>query len=261
MSTTRHDRIGGDRTGGDRTGGDRTGGDRTGGDRTGGDRAAPVELPRPVVERATLQMTMAFRIANVQELTDTRPRKLEQDFAGLWKVAVELPSSRPRPAESHLRVCVSLANRAARTDLTLLGTIIVTLNIESLDGDLQKLSSYELDLTNDDQWFSLITWAALWTDNTTTRDDDGFRLIVNLSSVPPPRRPTITDPLILKNVLEIIEGQDVIDTKFLVFSERRVLDGKIGAAEPLPVYANSLVMRRQCDYFDTRQSMLISNRS
>ena len=218
------------------------------------------------VDRFALQqLTTALRVTGVADLT-ARPQKLEAEFAGLWKAAFEIPASnltaRPKPTDppSLFRVNIGPSS-SKKSEYKHLGIVTVSLGLESFDGvAISKTRSYQWDLSKDSElveehWAKLAPWTTLWTDNPDIRRDDGFRVVVTIAPVrvPPPQRPLITDPYILKNTLELMDGQDVIDTKFLVFSHKRVDgNGVVGASDPLPVYASSQVMQAQCEYFENR---------
>ena len=216
-------------------------------------------MPVGIVQ-SSLQLTTTVQVTNVSAVLETRNRKIEQEIAGLWKLFIEFPGTasgaRAKPTDS-LRIYVA-PSLNPRMDYSHLGVVTVTLTLESLQGETQKRLSYEWDMSNDsnlveEKWISLMTWSQLWTDNPDIQHDNGFRVVVSLSSIPPPTRPVVSDPLLLNNILELMQGQDIIDTKFLVYSKRYELDG---ACEPLPVYANAELLRSQCDYFNDRKCEL-----
>ena len=209
------------------------------------------------VVQSSLQLTSTVQVMNV---FDARTRKIEQEIAGLWKLFIELPppGARAKPTDP-LRIYVA-PSWNPKMDYHHLGVVTVTLSLESLEGEMQKKHSYEWDMSNDsnlveEKWIYLMPWSQLWTDNPDIQRDNGFRVVVNLSSIPPPTRPVVSHPLLLNNILELMQGQDIIDTKFLVYSKRHELGG---AYEPLPVYANAELLRSQCDYFNDRKCELLS---
>lgn len=232
-------------------------------------------------ERATLQTETCLRVTGLTDLFDSNNRnrqlaklKLEHELGGLWLVTFEFPgvsqstggrsrqtTTTTTTTESQFKIYINISPNTAppfpKAYYKQLGTLRGSFSLESLDGDMQQKRSFEWNLSNpsdlaEGHCIKMMSWSALWTDNPEIQRKDGFRVVVSLSTFDPPKRPVITHPLILNNVLELMEGQDVIDTKFLVFSKRCEVDGLVGASDPLPVYANALVMR-QCEYFETSQ--------
>lgn len=205
------------------------------------------------LERSKLQLTSNFEITGLSGLVSKKTRsRLQIDFSGSW--AIELDFPRTQSPDSHLMVRVGptapLESRYGHLDL-----ITVTLSLETLNAVPHKTHSFELSAnswSDNDRWVRLSTLSSLWKDNPDIQRDDGFRIVVNITSVPPPARPVVAAPLILNNILQLIEGHDVIDTKFFVFSKRLFTDGHVGATDPLPIYASSLLIKNQCLYFENR---------
>jgi hypothetical protein len=211
------------------------------------------------LEQSDLQLTSTFSITGLSKLVSKKTRtRLQADFNGTWAIELDFPHTQNPDSNFMVRVVPTapLSNQYGN-----ISKLTITLDLKTHDAVVQKTHSFELDphdnLDGADRWIQFLTLSALWTDNSDIQQDDGFHITVTITSVPPPTRPVIAAPLILNNMLQLIEGHDVIDTKFMVFSKRRVADGSVGASDPLPVYANSHLVRSQCAHFDTSMPMFI----
>jgi hypothetical protein len=128
----------------------------------------------------------------------------------------------------------------------------------SLRATLQLLNGKTVDTASDtftwpetswQGWKHFIDWRQFWLESSENRRDDGFRVVIDINSAP---RHLISDPLLLQNVSRLIEGEDIIDTKFWLFSGRFMnMIGTVGADRPLPLYANSEFLACRSDYFAT----------
>jgi hypothetical protein len=219
------------------------------------------------LESCSLQTTATFRVNGLIEMLNgtARPIKLDREFAGIWSIGLELPGTtatttwRNSEEEEYLLIHVR-PSWAETVEYGYFGVLTISVSLESLDGEVQRMRSFEWDVSTD---HSLVTgreirfmrWSSVWK-NSEIRRTDGFRIILRLDSLPPPTRPVIDNPLILNNFLELMDGQDVIDTKFYVFSRKRLVGGKIGAMDPLPVYVTSAIVREQCAYFESGELSL-----
>ncbi|KIM86784.1 hypothetical protein PILCRDRAFT_4666 [Piloderma croceum F 1598] len=123
---------------------------------------------------------------------------------------------------------------------------------------LQSLSGETYDFSSDtfiwsashlwQGWEHFTDWGQLWLNNPQVRCDDGFRVIVDINSMPPP----VPDALLFQSVSRLIQGEDIIDTKFWLFSGRSTsILGTTDANRPLPLYANSKFLASRSDYFAT----------
>jgi hypothetical protein len=210
------------------------------------------------VEHSNIQLTTTFLVKGLSTIGSKsyRPR-IQKDFDGAWAIQLDFPRSTGKDTKGDNPYLMVSVSPTAPLPIRYgdLKTLTVSLSLETLGSIVHKTHSFELNpskeiSTDEERWIRFITWSALWTDNPEIKRDDGFRMVVNITSVPPESRPVIAAPLMLNNILQLIEGQDIIDTKFLLFSKRYEDDGKIGASHPLPVYANSTLLKSQCAHFE-----------
>jgi hypothetical protein len=217
------------------------------------------------LEKSDLQLTTTFLIKGLGDMVKSKHQRtrLQKDFDGIWTIQLDFPQLHDTVTTKLKKACPYLMIRVHPTTPCMerygqMSVLTVSLGLETFNGVVQQTRSFELNPSgdvDDNRWHRFMTLSALWTDNQDIQNDDGFRMVVDITSVAPPARPVIAAPLILNNILQLIEGHDVIDTKFLVFSRRRVnSNGGVGAVDPLPVYANSSVIRNQCEFFDTSES-------
>jgi hypothetical protein len=131
--------------------------------------------------------------------------------------------------------------------------------LQSLNGETYDFSSDTFIWSNSHLWQGWVhftDWGQLWFDNSQVQRDDGFRVIVDINSMPPP----VPDALLLQSVSRLIQGEDIIDTKFWIFSGRSAsILGTTGADRPLPLYANSKFLASRSDYFATSTCRIFSS--
>lgn len=132
----------------------------------------------------------------------------------------------------------------------------VTASLQLFNGELYRTKSlkytWDADHPRGRGWKTFARWDRFWLNNPESRKHDGFRIIVDITSTPNPTRPVVSDPLLLHDLSRLIDGEDIIDTKFLLFSGRAIDDrGIVGANAPMAVYASSKFLKCHSDYFET----------
>jgi hypothetical protein len=216
-----------------------------------------------------IDITATFVVQDLTNNVSKRSRtRLQERIAGAWSVELDFPQTQaPVPSRGssrnpdsstsqHLLVQVDPIPATIHDHL---GPLAVTLSLTSVDPRPVHFRAHSFQINpffsadaveGRPQWIQFMSWSELWTDNPDVQNHDGFRLLINIKSNPPPAQPGLTPPVIHSDILQLIDGHDVIDTKFLVFSRRRKTGDRVGATDPLPVYANSSLIRSQCPYFD-----------
>lgn len=197
------------------------------------------------LENSEFKSHNTFRITGLSKLKFNGNDIFGAQLAGSWNITFIVPSKEKKHLEAFI---YPPQNHGAY-----LNNHFLELSIQSLGGDIIFSHSVDWDTSTAAKEITLMSWDALWTDNATTQRDDGFRVSVDISTDRSSTRPVVRDPFILHNLSQQIEGRDIIDTKFMLFSRRRIQDGIVGAQKPLAVYANSSLIESQCDYINTRE--------
>jgi hypothetical protein len=197
------------------------------------------------LEESDFKSHNSFRVIGLSKLKANGNDIFNAQLAGSWKITFIVPPKDKKHLEAFI---YPPQNHGAY-----LNNYFLDLSIQSLDGDVIFSYSIDWDTSTAAKEITLMSWDALWTDNSTTKRDDGFRVSLDISTDRSSARPVVRDPFILHNLSQQIEGRDIIDTKFVLFSRRRVQDGVVGAQRPLAVYANSSLIESQCDYINTSE--------
>jgi hypothetical protein len=199
-----------------------------------------------------------FRVTGLSKLRFNGSDVFGAQLAGSWRVTFIVPSKEPiPPAKEKNSKNLEAFIYAPLNQGAYLNSYFLELSIQSLGGDIIFSNSMDWDTSTTSKEVPLLSWDALWTNNATIQRDDGFRVSLDISTIRSSTRPIVTNPFILHNLSQQIDGRDIIDTKFVLFSRRRVRDGVIGAQRPLAVYANSSLIESQCDYFNTSKFILM----
>lgn len=82
-----------------------------------------------------------------------------------------------------------------------------------------------------------------------------FRITVDVSPTKllPPSSTSSQSLLVSKTLSNVLKGDNVVDTKFILFSRHFISGNKFGAARPRPVFANSMLLASVSEYFQTRE--------
>lgn len=186
--------------------------------------------------------------------TDHEQKLTVAIFEGTWRLFVTVPKPTANDEPCHLQVSLqpllSPQQKLAQTD-----TISITVKLQLFTGETftsRNISRKWSQLSSGAMfgWRKFASWNEFWHDSPNTRQNGTFLLCVETTYIRE-TRPAVQDTNLLRNLSRLITGEDIMDTKFLLFSSRRVhyASGKVGAGEPLPVYSSAEFLKSQSDYF------------
>jgi hypothetical protein len=198
--------------------------------------------------RIQARLTFTFKPSHFSE--DTGIQVVRTNFHGDWRLEVHIPKA----PESDERTGLGIFIFSPR-DVKLGGVTDskVTLSVQSLRGEEQVCGQFQWDMSNSHHsgkgYSDIIDWNKFWHKDAKHRSDGGFFVLVEITSMPS-GPPIVDQPRILKAISQLTQGDDinVFDTKFLVFSSRS-LDHAGVARQPLAVYASSVFLQDQSEYF------------
>jgi len=203
------------------------------------------------LESAHFAIQAKVKFSRLSQLSSDTTHTLNANFHEAWRVDAIVPKAPHTHEETGLGVFIYAPPKSVNATLGGGNGIEVVLSLATLKGEVQATNSFRWE--GDDAgmgYASLVDWNKFWHKNANHRDDDGFYISIEIYS----RtyiRPVVYGPCMLKTILHLTQGEDLFDTKFLLFSRPRG-DGNVhGAQDPLPVFASSAFLQDQCDYFNT----------
>jgi hypothetical protein len=204
-----------------------------------------------IVEETCISIHSEIKFLGITPQADEEWHTFKANFDAGWTLQMSI--FKP-PVEGNRQSDMTLWIQPPRCLIQRLGKqrpIRITAALQSFNGETYDFSSETFIWSNSHLWQGWVhftDWGQLWLNNSQVRSDDGFRLIVDINSMPPP----VPDALLLQSVSRLIRGEDIIDTKFWLFSGRSTsILGTTGANRPLPLYANSKFLASRSDYFAT----------
>lgn len=214
-----------------------------------------------ILKENKVSASSQIKFTSISGLSPEVEHGLKVDCDGGWSILLNLPE-RPideEPWHMGLFLCPSptlLQKFQRNTSLA----ITMTFTLKYLSGEIfSSLSSSSLNWLPgqvDNGFSAFANWRELWCNNPPMQRDDGFLVLLELDSLPGFGSPSINPPL-LRTISSLCYGEDFSDTKFWVFSRRRVVRGSVGARVPKPIYANSRLLESQSEYFATSKHSLI----
>lgn len=192
-----------------------------------------------VLKQCNLDLHSVIEFTGVSKLIEQQRRIVEANICLDLAVQCEIPGMGfgtftvylLRPGYS---ASATLQARMHCTILTLTGEQVVTENTDDFD-DIKSST-----------WAHL-SWGKIWLNNPTTQKDDGFRLVIDITTTDG-RLEEVDDPRFLRHMASVINGYDPVDVKFLLFSRRLRDEERCGAQNPLPIYVSSVLIQNQCDF-------------
>jgi hypothetical protein len=212
-----------------------------------------------IVEDTCISIHSEIKFLGITPQANKEEHTFTANFDAGWTLQMSI--FRP-PIEGDRQSNMTLWIKPPRCLIQRLGTqrpIRTRATLQSLNGETYDFSSDTFIWSNSHLWQGWVhftDWGQLWFDNSQVQRDDGFRVIVDINSMPPP----VPDALLLQSVSRLIQGEDIIDTKFWIFSGRSAsILGTTGADRPLPLYANSKFLASRSDYFATSTCRIFSS--
>lgn len=193
------------------------------------------------------------KFAGLSQLSADNDCILTASFHGDWQLKAHIPKAPVNGERSSLGIFVYLPQNLKQNlgDIT---KIDVTLSLESITGEVHATRFFTWDMPGGTiamGYGDIVDWNKFWRENVDQQTEGGFYTRVSITSFGTSDRPMVFEPNMLNTVSRLTDGEDVFDTKFLLFSRPQFLHHPRGAQDLLPVYASSTFLQSQSDYFQT----------
>lgn len=208
----------------------------------------------------TTKSTIEF--TGISKLAEDKDHRLVAHCSDVlkWAIWVDIPkcSSDDRWMQIYFKPSVALVRQLGEKH-----TFNVTFTLQSLSGKELEYGyrsfthAWSLEDEHGNGYSKYANWDVLWKKNEATRQEDGFRVVVEVTaSMSEAPRPVVSNNALLKDLSNLVHGVDVMNTKFWAYRGRRVnSDGTVGADDPGSIFASSSLLQSQSDYFDSSESM------
>jgi hypothetical protein len=204
-------------------------------------------------ETIQLAIRTKVKLSGISHQSDEEAHSVTVDIHGGWQLEACLPKAPVDDEATPLGLFVYAPPNSVEQRIG--DSVEVTLSVQSLKGGMHASETFQWAVPADSAgrgFPNILDWNYFWHKNAEHRADDGFYVLINITSIPISSRPTVFEPTMLQTISQLMQGQVLFsDTKFFVFSQPRFADQGRGAQDPLPVYANAAFLREQCEYFST----------
>jgi len=212
-------------------------------------------------ETVQLAIRTKVKLTGISNQSDEEAHSVTVDIHAGWQLEACLPKAPIDDEATPLGLFVYAPPNSVEQRIG--DSVEVTLSVQSLKGGMYASETFQWAVPADSAgrgFPNILDWNHYWHKSPEHRADDGFYVLISITSIPISSRPTVFEPTMLQTISQLMQGQVLFsDTKFFVFSQPRFADQGRGAQDPLPVYANSAFLRGQCEYFNTSTLSSILN--